>query len=363
MYGLRFFLVGALFTLPSFVFAQTTQNEAIQGSINSFIESQQQSILQQAEIQKLSIGDNLDVKTNPQNPAPGANVTISIESYLTDLYKANIIWTLNGKVSLRGFGKTSFTFKNGSAGKTTTVGITLTTNTGDTITKDFYFTPVGVTVLWEADTYTPPFYKGKALMVPQANIKIVALSDSENTGGSTNASKLVYTWKKDDLVDTRASGYGKNFYSFVGPKPLTNTKVSLRVSSFDDKMQSETNVYLPQVRPFVLFYEKDPLLGILYQKTLADKYSLNKKEFSVTAEPFFFSNERGEEQSILYKWSSNGKSVQNYTKNITLRNNTGGEGSSILSLSVKSVPQSFQSSSKDLRIDFTEITPEGRPLF
>lgn len=364
MNSLRFLVVSVLFALPFFAFAQTsTTGSSYQDTINKLLEDQKKLLSQQSELQKNAVGSYLDVKINPQLPGPGASVRITIESYLTDLYKANITWSVDGKVIERGTGRSTFVFQNGPSGRTTTVSVYIITNTGEIVTRDFYFTPVGVNIMWEADTYTPPFYKGKALMVPQAMVRIVAVPDTIGSGSPLDAGKLVYTWKKDDHVDTASSGYGRNAFSFVGPKPLTNTKITLYVSSLDDSAESEIQVYLPQVRPFILFYEKYPLLGVIYSKPLGSEFTLNKKEFSVSAEPYFFSNERSDSPTIKYNWSVNGRDVQNYGRNITLRNDTGAKGTSAVSLAMRGITQTFQSANKDIKINFTESSSSARPIF
>ncbi|HBB44114.1 MAG: hypothetical protein UW27_C0007G0017 [Parcubacteria group bacterium GW2011_GWA1_44_13] len=361
MYMLRFFLVSALFSLPFFALAQTMPS--YQEAMDKLAEEQRQFFLQKSTTQKSVVGNYLDVVISPPTPEPGAPVRIAIESYLVDLYKASISWSINGDVIERGTGKNIFTFKNGPSGKLTTISVHINTNTGEIVDRTFYFTPIGITTMWEADAYTPPFYKGKAMMVPQASVRIVATPNTVNTPDSISTARLVYTWKKDGNVDASASGYGKNYYSFVGPKPLTNTKISLGVSSLDDSMGSEVQVYLPQVRPFVLFYEKDPLLGVLYNKPLSSDFTLDKKEFSVSAEPYFFSNERGEAQSLKYIWSVNGSTVQNYGRNITLRNDTGAKGSSVVSLSMRGITKTFQSANKDFKVNFLESSSSARPIF
>lgn len=355
--GLFYVLVSA----PSFVFAQTT-DQAYQDTLNKLM-IQQQQVLQRATSQQNSVSNYLDVKIDPPLPGPNTRVYISIESYLTDLYKANISWAVDGKVILRGTGKTNFSFQNGPSGKTTTVSLSIITNTGSVVTKDFSFSPVGVTIMWEADTYTPPFYKGRALISPQAGIRIIAVPDNADASNPLGAGNLVYDWKKDGATDTAASGFGKNVYSFVGSKPLTNTKITLAVSTIDDSAQSEMQIYLPQVSPFILFYEKDPLLGVWYNKPLGGTTALTKKEISLSAEPYYFSNERGEAYSLKYVWSVNGSTVSNYGRTITLRNDKGVEGTSFVSLTMRGIVQTFQTATRDLNLTFTGGSNSGKPLF
>lgn len=340
--------------------AQEAETKKLQQQITKYesdlqklIEEKTKQILTPAEIEKKAIGDYLDIKVNPKSPGPNEPVRITIESYLSDLQKATMEWSLNGKVVSRGIARTVFNFQNGPSGKPTVVSVTITTNMGKVITKEFSFSPVGVTILWEADTYTPPFYKGKALMVPQARVRVAAVPDTASTG-TLGAGNLVYTWEKDGTVYTSASGYGKNVFSFVGPIPLTQTNVRVTVSSMDDTMNSEMRVYVPLSRPLILFYEKHPLLGILYNKPLSTEFSLDKKEFSISAEPYFFSNEDSETPTIKYGWAVNGSSVQNYGREITLRNDAGIKGDSAVSLAMRGINRTFQNASRDLKVHFAD---------
>ncbi len=348
-------LLCTLFLSPAFAFAQTTgTSQSYDDLINQLLQQRQQDAQNPTELQKSAIGGYLDVKVNPSIPRPNVPVTITVESYLTDLYKANLSWSMNGVVMLRGTGKTSFTFQNGPSGQSTNVSLSIITNKGESVQKNFSFTPVGVTIMWEADTYTPPFYKGKALISPQAGVRIVAIPDITNADNPLGSGNLVYSWKKNDLEDMNASGYGKNFFSFTTPPPLTNTKITLDVSAIDDSARSEMQIYLPQTRPLIVFYEKDPLLGVLYNKPFGEETMLSKKELSLDAAPYFFSNERGEMQTIKYAWSINGKSAQNYGRTITLRNDAGVKGESLVSLAMRGATQTFQSANKSLRIKFAE---------
>lgn len=374
MKSLRFLVVGALFTMPFFVFAQTSTSTAEQpsqvnagtvfeGQIDQLTASRLYLLPSITEVRSNAIRDLLDVKIRPKNPGPDETINISIESYLSDMNKASISWAINGKEVLKGTGKTSFSFQNGPSGKTTRLTISITTNAGEFFTKEYSWTPVGVTLFWEADTYTPPFYKGKPLLSPQATVKVVATPDNIGAGNALGAGNFVYLWEKGGSSISEASGFGKNYFSFVGPKPYDETNVKVLVSSVDDSIKSEARAYLTLSNPFILFYDKNPLLGVLYNKPFSASFSLTGKEFSLVAEPYFFSNERGDSPSFKYTWLINGKEVVNSGRKITLRNETGGKGSSEVSLSMRGMKQSFQSAGRSVRVNFTEAASLTRPIF
>lgn len=314
---------------------------------------QEKNTVNPQKIREKAILDYLEVRVTPTSPQPGEQIRMSVESYLSDLDKATITWAVNGKTVDKGIGKRNFSLKNGPSGVTTTVDITILTNKQERIVKHFSFKPVGVTVLWEADTYTPPFYKGKPLLSPQANVRAIVIPDTAKAQGSLNAGNLVYAWKKDGEEDV-SSGYGKNSFTFRGPRPYEKVDLRARVTSLDDKINSEIRISIPTTDPFIVFYEKDPLEGVRHNHPLKGSATLAGKEISIHAEPYFFSNQRGNTQITSYKWAVNGSSVENSGPTITLRNNTGARGISEVSLAMRGVTQTFQSAKQALRLQLDE---------
>lgn len=373
MYSMRIIvlsaLLGGIVAAPVFAFAQTATTTAeqpkseLQQQIDQLISDRMKFMPSLSEVRAKSIRDYLDIKTVPQNPGPLETVRVSVESYLSDLNKATIVWSLNGKVLDRGIGKKSFSFQNGPSGKTTRLTISITTNGGEYITKELSWNPVGLTILWEADTYTPPFYRGKALLSSQANVRAVAIPDNTDGQNALSAGNFVYIWEKDGAVVSDVSGYAKNSFSFTAPKPYGDAKVKVRASSVNSAINSETRVDLSLSQPFILFYEKSPLLGVLYNQPFGADTTLSKKEFSVNAEPYYFSNETSETSTLVYDWAVNGKSTQNYGRTITLRNDTGAKGDSVVSLAMHGLKQTFQMANSDLRVHFTGGETSGRPIF
>ncbi len=333
-----------------------------EAQLRAFTQEQLKLIPTPAQIRTNAIRDYLDVKYSPQNPGPAEVVTVTVESYLSDLNKAMMTWSINGKVVERGMGKLSFSFKNGDSGETTTLSVSIVTNTEERVLKEFIFNPVGMILLWEADTYTPPFYKGKSLLTPQARVRAVAIPDSINSKNALDAGNLSYVWKQDDETVSEASGYGKNSFSFVGPMPFGETRVSVAASSLNDTIKSELKLFVPLQNPFILFYENFPLLGVWYNRPLGKDVALSKKEISVSAVPFFFSNGTNGTSSLVYNWGLNGSTVPNSGRAITLRNNLGEVGNSLLTLTMRNMRQTFQSNSQSLNINFT-ADESARPTF
>lgn len=317
------------------------------------------------EISAKSLLKYLSVKVSPENPAPLETIRVTIESYISDLDKATITWSINGKIVDSGTGKRTFSFQNGPSGKITRLSVTIVTNNGERIIKELSWNPVALTILWQADTYTPPFYRGKALLTPQANIHVVALPDNSSGANALSGGKFAYVWQKDGSTVAGASGYGKNLFSFVGPKPYDKISVKVLASSVDDAIKSEKRIDLPVTQPFILFYESTPLLGVWYNHPMNSDFTLTKKEFSLSAEPYFFSNDDSDAPILKYDWSLNGAPVQNYGHTITLRNDTGQEGNSVVSLTMSGIKKTFQGAARSLSVKFTnnEESSSNRPSF
>ncbi|MBI3634314.1 MAG: hypothetical protein HY228_01705 [Candidatus Yonathbacteria bacterium] len=355
----RLFLFFILLASPAFVplwgatSTTPTLEEMQQQMMDDTAKSGIGSLLDLNKIRGNSIAEYLNVRIAPQNPKPGEQVRVSIESYLTDLNKATIKWTVDGKTISQGIGYTSFSFPVSSSGGSTKLTISITTNAGDEVTREFSFNPVGLTVLWEADTYTPPFYKGKPLITYQASVRAIAIPNETNTKNALDAETLAYVWKQDGTASENTSGYGKNSFIFTAPRPYERTKVSVGASSLNNTINSEFKLAIPVANPFILFHEDHPLLGIWYNRPLGKELSLTKKEFSLRAEPYFFSKEIRGQSSLVYNWDLNGQAVNNPGLLITLRNEAGTKGDSSLSFAMSGRQKTFQTADQSLLIHFT----------
>ena|SRR3989344_311943 len=351
--------------LPMFVFAAATttmgrtveEDQLIKG-----LQDQVSNLLSPKHIRQNAIAEYLKVSTSPQSPKPGETVRVTIESYLSDLSRATITWSVNNKIIEKGIDKTSFSFKVGPSGGSTRLGVLIVTNEGEEVYKEYSFNPLGLTILWEADTYTPPFYKGKPLATYQSHVRAVVIPDAVKAGGAFDTSALSYTWKQNGYAIPEASGYGKNSYTFTAPRPYEETRVGVSASPLKEGARSEFALNLPITNPFIFFYEVHPLLGVRYERPLGSEVALSQKDISLRAEPFFFSNGKNEAESISYTWALNGKTIVNPGRAITLRNTEGIKGESQLSLGMYGIKKTFQSASQMIRLKFDEESA-GVPTF
>lgn len=251
------------------------------------------------------IQEQISVDVSPTIPKPGEEVTITIEAYGTDLNRANIVWQYNGATKLKGTGEKVFKFNVGKVGSRNAVNLTINPVNGPAITKTFSFTPAEIDLLWEASTYTPPFYKGKALFTPQSSVKLVALPNMIAGGSPVPASKTVYKWKIDQEVQGDKSGYGKNTFQYDSSVILRPHSITAEgYSSADPSVSGASKVTFDATDPEALIYEDHPLYGLLFNQALSNQFELTDQEKKLAAYPYFFST-LSKNNGLSYKWTIN----------------------------------------------------------
>ncbi|MEI6420435.1 MAG: hypothetical protein WCO30_02255 [bacterium] len=303
-----------------------------------------------------SVDDTLTATVAPENPEPNSPVSIDLADYSTDINHATISWFLNGKKILEGVGKKSFLFTNGDLGQTTKVKVNIITEEGNTLENNFSFTPSSISIIAEVRGYTPPFYKGRVLFASQGTLHLVALPNfTDSNGNRLDPTKLTYKWKRNNRILNDVSGYGKNVVDITEGVPLGSTEISVEATSFDNTLTASTILILSSQDPKIIFYEKDPFYGFLFNRALKSPFLLTNNEVSVTAFPFFFSTSRAS-PLLNYEWSMNREVVNSGTNDsMTFKNTSGEAGSSQVSVSVRNTARIFQMADTDLTINFGNI--------
>lgn len=305
-------------------------------------------------------GLSFDVKFTPEIPGPNEDVYLQVVSYETDIDKAKITWLINGSVKSSGIGNKSFLFNSGNQNTKTTISLKIVTAEGVSANRDFIIRPSSVDIIWQARTYTPPFYKGKALFSHESVITFLAIPHiTDQNGNLLSSSNLIYTWNKNGKVLGDFSGYGKNAYSMEGSvisRPLEMT-VTVTSPTTDAIGFAKTVVY--PVDPIVLMYEKDPLYGLRLEKNLSGNISLkNKEEIEIVALPVFFGDESLSSDNIVYDWKINNSNIDTKTleRSKVFRPIEGTSGTSYISLSAENASKLLQTASTGFNLDFNTKT-------
>ncbi len=157
-----------------------------------------------------------------------------------------------------------------------------------------------VELVWEADSYTPPLYAGRALPTSDGNLRVFAFPPS-SLGTATN---LIYTWKINGQVLGSMSGTDRSMLAIKGSPFISDQLVVVDVSNGS---QTVTGVVrIPYVKPTVLLYENSPLKGVQFEHALINKFVAEaNSDITLVAEPYFFSTPQS--QSLTYTWSVNGQ--------------------------------------------------------
>ncbi|MCR4334391.1 MAG: hypothetical protein NUV47_01505 [Patescibacteria group bacterium] len=203
-----------------------------------------------------------------------------------------------------------------------------------------------VDLLWQTNTYTPPFYKGKALYTTQSTVTVVAVP-------SIKSNNLIYTWKQDYKVLGSLSGLGKDSYTFKGTVLSKPTTIEVEVSTAEDGLKATKDITLSARNPEPIIYEDDPLYGILYNKAITSPLALSKDEIVLLASPYFFSTDVTGKNNLEYEWSiNNGNVADNTDRSIILRHEGDTVGSSDISLVVNNTVDFFQKTRFNFKVNF-----------
>lgn len=306
----------------------------------------------------------LIVTLNPEYPTAFQDVTASVDSYSADMDRSVITWTLNGKVVQRGTGAKTFQFKAGKNGSYTNLSVSVFFN-GVTSTKTANVTPATVDLLWQADSYVPPFYKGKVLFSHQSSLKVVALPNIFTKDGVLiPISKLVYRWKLDRQFVPEVSGLGKNIVTFSDKIPVSEKEISVEVSTADSSVTTFSQIFIRSVGTRPVLYQDTPLTGISYERALPASLDLSDSEMKIIVEPYFFSTKNRDSDSLYYSWSLNGNTVPKITRSsIVFKVPETEKGSAQVNVRLRNPAKVFQTNENNLMINYVSPGITGKPLF
>lgn len=265
---------------------------------------------------------NADLVLTPSTrfPRPNQSVTISAESYAIDLNRSAIVWSVDGKQVAQGVGLTSYTVQTGGLGVTQTVRV-LASEGGRRVSQTLFITPGEVELIWEAETYTRPLYKGKAPYTAQADLIVHALP---NIKGYT-ASNMVFEWRKNGQVAAR--GNGLDTLRLDGDELLQSFILAVEVHTFDKKAQALASHTFTPALPEILLYRKSPVQGVLFNQALLNASTLNEDEFTISAFPHGFSTPNRFLSVSPLAWTINGTKNESTEPDLTFRKTGTGEAS------------------------------------
>ena len=297
---------------------------------------------------------SISVNIAPENPAPNENTEIILSSYSYNLDSVLISWSVDGKAVSSGIGKKSFSATAPEAGKQTTISASISLPDG-TIQKTIILRPAVMLLLWQGtDSYVPPFYRGKAMPGPGSEIKVVGMPEIKSGSQTVNPRNMVYTWKEDYTNMPAASGYGKNFFTYVNDYLDDINNINVVASTVDQRYFSERSIDIGTTEPKILFYKDDSNLGTLWEKTISNGHQIPGSEI-IRAMPYFISPKDIRIPSLVFAWYINNfrVDVPIYNKNVLpVQAGAGVSGSSSIRLEISNMDKIFESATKQINVQF-----------
>lgn len=303
-------------------------------NIPTKIFSQEADLIKPGDIPELK--EKVYYNITPSKPNIGDNVELEAQMYGTPVKNSIFIWKINGDTFKEGVGENRANF---TLSEKTKIDLKITTERGFIIERSFEFDPKKIIIIWESRTYTPPFYRGKSFFTPESTLILNAINlDQENPLTNKNNN---YVWKRDSTVLGKQSGVGYSSLihkdDILGTEHLFKVTVS-DIKSFNDKKTSNNsfnNEAILAVRSLpseIISYEKLPLLGVLFNKTIEDIYKFNKSETTIVSYPLNYSF--SSLFSGIYNWYINDVKVNTNLNEISFKKRSNNERSR-LSLEIK----------------------------
>lgn len=247
---------------------------------------------------------DIQLSTFPKHPGANETVRIEAQSFSFDIRTTPLTWLVDSSVKESGVGKTSFSMTTKAIGISTTVTIKAVPVSGILYENSITITPSYMEVLWHTNSYTPPWYRGKALPARGSIATVTALPVFAYRGQNINPATLTYDWWLDNKLLKNESGRGKSILPIrISSNGNITHNVRVRVEDPKSGITQEKSVELNVQDQKILFYELDPLRGPKTQQAIGAPFMLPAgAEAQFLSVPYYIS---GNPQFFSHTWSIN----------------------------------------------------------
>ncbi|OGI83962.1 hypothetical protein A2997_00060 [Candidatus Nomurabacteria bacterium RIFCSPLOWO2_01_FULL_36_10b] len=294
------------------------------------------------------IGPNdVSLILSPELPGSYQIVTANLESYVINLDSSDITWFINDVEKLKGIGKKSFQFETEGSNSPLDIQIKIAWTDSDYITKKIRIQPANLDILWQAvDSYTPPFYKGKALPSSESVVLFVAVPQRQSGN-----SEYVYTWRRNGDVVQEASGYNKNSFLLENSYFRDIFDAGVDVSSRDGTYNAEQRITIPRFDTVIRFALEEVGSLFIYPDS-SPAIKTHQSSSLLHVYPYFFSSSDGV-SDLIYNWTIDSEPYEPGKANeLPIITPTGETGSSIIDVTVRHMNNILQDNNAYIRIDF-----------
>lgn len=250
------------------------------------------------------------IALDPAHPGPGQTVRLTLQSPVADLARSSISWSVDGKPLVSDTGATDIAIVAGKLGSETEVTATAQTMTG-LARATASIIPAEADLLFDANSYVPPFYQGRALPSPASQLRLHAFARIVRPGaGAVAPEELVYTWRRNSSLLPGISGKGKSSVTLPAPTLFSTDTFAVEAATMDGTIVAAATVRVPSTEPATVFYEDSPLFGIRYRNALTAQSVYSGAELTIAAVPFFALANSPADPRLSYEWSVNGRQVE-----------------------------------------------------
>ncbi len=244
------------------------------------------------------------IKALPTTPSAGETVHFTVESSIHDLQKSDITWLVNGKKVAEGLGVLSTDVKVDSAGNSLNVSVSIFDPVWGLASAEVVIVPLQLDLVYDAPTYVPPFYRGRALPSSGGVMRLQAIARFTQGGVPLSESAITYTWSQNGRVLENVSGLGRSNIVLSAPDFYDTATISVRASAVNDTLSANGSVSIPSVRPVVHIYEDHALFGITYFNALTSPIH-GQPGFVIAAVPYFVTSLSLNDPLLQYAWRVN----------------------------------------------------------
>ncbi len=266
---------------------------------------------------------------SPSSPSSGQKFTVQAATPTTDSDTATFRWTVNGiaQPDASGIGKHTIALTAGSLGSETRVAVSIAHARGIQ-SASLVVRVSDLALTWFAETYVPPWYRGKALPSQNAVVNFVAMPRIIIDGAAVPPERLIYQWSLDGEGNA-LRGLGERIFRIrTLDLPGATHTVRVTVEDSNRRVHKEALAIIVPTSPRIALYAATPLGGV---EPRAARSFLSLGLGILTdfqAEPFFFPV--SSRRDLSYRWTVGGRAIAGQPENPSLLTlNTGAKAGTI----------------------------------
>ncbi|MBI2582917.1 hypothetical protein HYW30_00980 [Candidatus Azambacteria bacterium] len=248
---------------------------------------------------------NVSLSAIPASPTEGEMVSVAALPFGFDPTRSAFQWFRDGALqgTASGIGNDVFRFAAGPLGTTTKIRVLVKTEQNETASAEVSITTQELLLSWEANTFVPPTYAGRALPVAKSFVRVFPAITPRTAKGQT----LFYRWFLDDEAVLSASGVNRSSFVFRPTLAIGDAHtVRLELSTPDGTIFARAQTTVPVRSPEVFLYPLRNPERLLPAEQSVDALELAPGEkISLLAVPYFFSV--SDLASLSFTWRLEGE--------------------------------------------------------